>query len=381
MQQIDLLTEQPLADLKSYARVNVVEASETFLTSAFLDEDRRFHHEILDGEGHQPVALAPICADLALRILEAWVARAYLATLTSRASEDAARRMFELVRVNVVQTIDRADWIDNQSRRASASKVSQTRLLFIGDVESKRLDKLVLTPGSFLAAMLQIATHVTAQDLAAIGHPSSPPELYPNFGGATYSRNVNALWVSPEIARPPYLDVGRFGAVSFGAFGTLIGHELAHGVSPDGLGYNAAGLMRETWSATARDLFNARLRCLERQLHSTRSGPEGKIDAHRVLDEHVADLVGVQVALSAMESDTAKYVDSDGRRARRRDFFIAYAQQKCGWSGDLDVPVDCQHAPARVRIDGVLSNIPEFAATFQCVEGTPMAPVERCSLW
>ena len=381
MRNIDLLTEQPLADLKSYARVEVMEASETFLTQTFLDEDRRFHREILEGEDHQPVALAASCADLTLGSLEPWVAKAYLAALTSPANEDAARRMFGLVRTNLVQAIDRAAWIDNQSRRASASKVSQTRLQFIGDVESKRLDKLVLTPGSFRAALVQIATHVNAEGLAEIGHPSSPPELYPNFGGAIYSRNVNALWVSPEIARPPYLDMGRFGAVSFGAFGTLIGHELAHSVSPDGIGYDAAGLLRETWSATARDAFNARLRCLERQLDVARNGPESKIDAHRVLDEHVADLVGVQVALSAMESDTAKSVDSDVQRARRRDFFIAYAQQECGWSGDPDVPVDDQHAPARARIDGVLSNIPEFAATFQCAAGTPMAPVERCSLW
>jgi len=381
MQKFDHLAEQPLADLKSYVRVKVLEASVTFLTQAFLDEDRRFQSEILDGENHQAIPLAASCADLTWGILEAWVAKAYLAELASAASEDAARRMFGLVRSNLVQTIDRAPLIDNQSRRASASKVGQTRLLFVRDVEPKRLAQLVLAPGSFRAALLQIATHVNAEGLAEIGHPSSPPELYPNFGGAIYSRNVNALWVSPEIARPPYLDMGRFGAVSFGAFGTLIGHELAHSVSPDGIGYDAAGLLRETWSATARDAFKARLRCLERQLEGARADTKNKMDVHRVLDEHVADLVGVRVALSAMESDTAKSLDSDTRRARRRDFFIAYAQQECGWSGDLDVPVDDQHAPARARIDSVLSNVPEFAATFQCASGTPMAPVDRCSLW
>jgi predicted metalloendopeptidase len=381
MQNIDLLSEQPLPDLKSYVRVKVLEASETFLTQAFLDEDRRFHSEILDGESPEALPLAASCADLTLGILEAWVAKAYLTGLASTASEDAARRMFGLVRSNLVQTIDGAAWIDNQSRRASTSKIGQTRLLFVADVESKRLDQLALAPGSFRAALVQIATHVNAEGLAEIGHPSSPPELYPNFGGAIYSRNVNALWVSPEIARPPYLDMGRFGPVSFGAFGTLIGHELAHSVSPDGIGYDAAGILRETWSAGARDALNTRLRCFERQLDAARASTKSKMDVHRVLDEHVADLVGVQVALSAMESDTGKSLDSDTRRAWRRDFFIAYAQQECGWSGDIDVPVDDQHAPARTRIDVVMSTLPEFASTFQCAPGTRMAPVDRCSLW
>ena len=381
MRNIDHLAAQPLADLKSYARVQMLEASAMFLTQAFLEEERRFHRELLGGEFHrEPVALAASCADLAVDLLQPWVAKAFLTDLHSSAPEDAARRMFASVRSHLVQRIDGAAWIDSQSRQASVAKVRQARLLFISDIESKRLDRLVLAPGSFRAALLQIATHVNAERFAEIGQPSSPPELYPTFEGAFYSHVVNALWISPEIVRPPYLDTGEFAAVSFGAFGTVIGHELAHSVSSDGIGWDAAGLQRETWSTTARDAFNTRLRCIERQLDSAGNGSKNNFDAHQVLDEHVADLVGVQIALSAMESDTAKSDDPQVQRARRRDFFIAYAQQQCGWSGDLDT-FHGKHPPARTRIDVVLSSIPEFASTFHCPPGTTMAPVDRCSLW
>lgn len=187
-----------------------------------------------------------------------------------------------------------------------------------------------------------------------------------------------------DITRDRSLSVPRHGSVwgvGFGAFGTLVGHELAHSVSPDGIRHDATGLLRETWSVPARDEFKSRLRCFENQLQRMKTGPKGPIDGRKVLDEHVADLVGVQIALSAMESDAIESTDSAGR-VRRRDFFIAYAQQECGWSGDyLDVPFDSHHAPGRVRINGTLSNTPEFAATFQCASGTPMAPVERCAVW
>lgn len=39
------------------------------------------------------------------------------------------------------------------------------------------------------------------------------------------------------------------------------------------------------------------------------------------------------------------------------------------------------HSPGRWRVDGVVRNLPEFAAAFGCPRGAPMAPAERCRLW
>ena len=358
-----------------------METSEDFLSRAILEEGRRFHHEIVDGEDHETLVLSKACADLTVGTLQAWVASAYLAPMASASNEEAARHMFSLVRSTLLQTIEQAAWLDLESRRASTFKMSQTRLQFIGDVESKRLDNIVLRPGSFWAAFLQIAGSVNADNFAEIGHPSPAPGLYPNFGGAINSRANNAIWVSPEISRPPYLRIGSCDGVSFGAFGTLIGHELAHGVSPDGIGWDAAGLLRETWTAAARRELDTRVNCLERQLAGTKAEPDATFDAHRALDEHVADLVGVNLALAAMEVASTKTTGSNTGQDQYREFFVAYAQQECGWSDDMDVPVDDAHAPARLRINGVLSNVPKFAATFRCPQGTAMAPAQRCSVW
>jgi predicted metalloendopeptidase len=39
------------------------------------------------------------------------------------------------------------------------------------------------------------------------------------------------------------------------------------------------------------------------------------------------------------------------------------------------------HAPGRWRVDGVVRNLPEFAAAFACASGAAMAPAARCGLW
>lgn len=40
-----------------------------------------------------------------------------------------------------------------------------------------------------------------------------------------------------------------------------------------------------------------------------------------------------------------------------------------------------EHAPNKFRVNGPLSNLPEFAQAFGCAEGTRMAPTDRCELW
>lgn len=65
-------------------------------------------------------------------------------------------------------------------------------------------------------------------------------------------------------------------------------------------------------------------------------------------------------------------------------FFIAYAQTWCAKASDeylkRQVKVDV-HSPAKFRIIGPLTNLPEFAATFKCPVGSPMNPADRCEVW
>ncbi len=40
-----------------------------------------------------------------------------------------------------------------------------------------------------------------------------------------------------------------------------------------------------------------------------------------------------------------------------------------------------EHSAGRWRVDGVVSNMPEFASAFSCAPGAPTAPAKRCKLW
>jgi predicted metalloendopeptidase len=293
----------------------------------------------------------------------------------------AARLTFSLLRARFVDAVERATWIDDGSRRAAVQKLVAVRFQLIDDLERK-YPHIELAPGSLRAAVREAAAKAHHELLLEIGRPGTAPVIDPVFDGAVYSSVVNTVWISPELRTPPLVRGGALDPVAFGSLGTVVGHEVAHALSPIGRQYDAAGLRRETWSQQAVAAFDDRVACLQRQLEGA-SGAWKDRAAFRALNEHVADLGGVTLALAAMEGGRAAVADHPVVRDRRREFFMAYAQKECGLSGneDMDAAYDREHAPARVRINTVLSNVPEFAETFRCAPGKPMAPQQRCSLW
>ena len=73
----------------------------------------------------------------------------------------------------------------------------------------------------------------------------------------------------------------------------------------------------------------------------------------------------------------------DGLTAEQR-FFLGWSQIWC----ENATPeyerlraLTNPHSPDRFRVDGAVSNMPEFQQAFRCPAGAPMAPVARCRVW
>ena len=76
-------------------------------------------------------------------------------------------------------------------------------------------------------------------------------------------------------------------------------------------------------------------------------------------------------------------ISAFAREQQRREFFLAYAQQLCGWydGRDDEDTFDDDHSSLARMLSGILANVPEFAETFHCSEGGPMAPQKRGAVW
>ena len=197
-----------------------------------------------------------------------------------------------------------------------------------------------------------------------------------------YSSLVNSVWLSPEFARFPSVQPRPFNAVNYGSLGTLLGHEIAHALTITGRRFDDSGVKRETWPQSAVHAFESRTACLEGRLGTFDVGAKWKVDAHRTLDEDLAETVGLQIALATMEAHAGP-TSVEIRDNRRRELFLAYAQEMCGLNrerADEDA-VDEDHSSVGRILSAILANTPEFAETFHCAAGTRMAPRDRCLIW
>jgi len=377
---IDALVRLPLADLRSYLKLQVLEASASYIGMKVLDEETHFHYEVVEDEAHVTVNPSLMCAFMLSRAYGSMLDEAFLASLPVVA-EEPARALFGSLRDRFARMIDGATWLDAPTRRTTAAKVSRIALRFAPDADPG-LNGVALRTGSLLDLVWSIEAHRASVYLAQIGKSAPRASYSHGDSGGAYSPLLNSVWLSTAYARDPWIQPRPFTAANFGSLGTVMGHEIAHALSGRGRAFDEGGLKRETWSNDAIAALQARTACLQTHLAALDVGARWKVDARRTLDDDVAELVGVQIALAAMEADGDPN-DIRARDSRRRDFFLAYAQLQCGtWSGHgLHTNADDRHSPPARILSSVLANVPEFAETFHCAAGTRMAPRERCAIW
>jgi putative endopeptidase len=112
-----------------------------------------------------------------------------------------------------------------------------------------------------------------------------------------------------------------------------------------------------------------------------------KLNGELTLGENTADNGGLRVAYMALENTLAKSpqsrADLDGFTPEQQ-FFVAYAETWCANSTPQYLRMAAQsdpHATPKARVNGVVSNMPEFQKAFGCKTGQPMVRENACRVW
>ncbi|HYE74883.1 MAG TPA: M13 family metallopeptidase, partial [Blastocatellia bacterium] len=202
---------------------------------------------------------------------------------------------------------------------------------------------------------------------------------------AYYHPLYNEIVFPAGILQPPFFDFTADDAVNYGAIGAVIGHEISHGFDDQGRQYDAKGNLRDWWTADDAKNYNSRASCIEQQFSAYKVSEGLYQNGKLVLGESIGDLGGLKLAYLAykksLEGQTAPVVD--GFTGDQR-FFLGWAQV---WATNatpeferLQTQTD-PHPLARFRVNGPLSNMPEFAAAFGCKKGDQMVREQSCAVW
>jgi endothelin-converting enzyme/putative endopeptidase len=302
----------------------------------------------------------------------------------------AKAKMQELVKALdavFAEDIDQIDWMGVATKGKAHEKLSAIANKLGYPDTWRDYSKLDIGRDDWMGDLQRGAAFELQRQLNRIGKPVDRGEweMTPPTVNAYYDPQKNDINFPAGILQPPYFDVGFDDAVNYGATAATVGHEMTHGFDDEGRRFDAKGNLKDWWTAEDGKRFDAKAECVAKQYDGYDAVPGTKLNGHLTLGENVADLGGTRLALLAYLKRAAanKASEMDGFTPTQR-FFIAYAQSWC----TNQTPESAKrqaltnpHATAEWRVNGVVSNLSEFAQAFQCKTGDKMVRTTQCRVW
>jgi putative endopeptidase len=304
-------------------------------------------------------------------------------------SKRAAQEMVAAISDAFNEELNKLTWMDDDTKARAREKL-KTLAFHIGYPNAWKKYTFKVDRKSFAGNAVAASRWASDWELSRIGKPVDRQEwlMPPQIVNAYYNPTKNEMVFPAGILQPPFFSAKAGVAVNLGAIGMVIGHELIHGYDDEGSQFAPDGNLKKWWSDEARTKFEAQAQCVEKQYSKYEALPGVKLDGKLTLGENLADLGGVTLGFAAyhrLRDAAPDTVVADGF-TEDQQFFLGVGQIWCVNQRDeiaRQLAKTDPHSPGRYRVNGPLSNLPEFHKAFGCKQGQKMRPptAELCKVW
>ena len=380
------LKKESLDSWKAYLRWHLVNTNAPYLSAAFVDADFDFFGKTLTGaqqlEPRWKRCVNYVDNDLGEALGQAFVQRAFPPEAKQR-----AQKLVKQVEEAMEQDIDGVTWMSPATKQQALAKLHALANKIGYPDKWRDYSALTITRDDYMGNVLRARVFEFNRQIAKIGKPVDRGEwdMTPPTVNAYYNPQINDINFPAGILQPPFFDPSADDAPNYGDTGATIGHELTHGFDDEGRQFDAQGNLRDWWTAEDGKQFDQRASCVSDQYSQYVAVDDIKVNGQLTMGENVADLGGMMLAYMAWKTETRgqKLEPVDGFTPEQR-FFIGYGQSWCSNTRDeskrMYATID-PHSPDKYRVNGVVSNSPEFQQAFQCKAGSAMVREKRCRVW
>lgn len=370
------LTTIPLDDWKSYLTWRLTGRASPHLSSAFVNQDFAFQAMLTGARQMQPRWRR--CLSVADGVLGDALGKEYVKVAFTPDAKKKALEMIDNLRAVMQERIQKAEWMSSTTKQQALTKLSSfNQKIGYPDVWRDYSD-LKVVEGPWAANIMNSRAFAVRRDLAKLGKPVDRGEWFmtPPTVNAYFAPQLNEIAFPAGRLQPPFFHASYDEGANYGGVGGTIGHELSHGFDDQGRQYDSKGNLLDWWTEQDAKNYLDRAKVVEDQYNAYTVLDSLHVNGKLTLGENLADVVGVSAAYDALQRALAGKPRTliDGFTPEQR-FFLAYAQARRGNARDealrLQIRTD-PHSPGRFRVNGPLSNMPEFAKAFGCKEGDPM---------
>jgi putative endopeptidase len=383
------VADWPVQDWKTLLRWRLVHARARFMPKRFVDENFTFN-AMLYGQQAQ-VERWKKCTGNTDQALGEALGTEYVARAFTPAAKARAQSIVNSMVTVLGERIQGLEWMEPSTKAEALTKLKSFKRK-IG-YPDKWIDysALNINMGQYLESQRRADQFQSARNWKKVGRPVDKSEwgMSPPTVNAYYNPSWNEIVFPAGILLPPFFDPTADDAVNYGAMGAVIGHEMTHGFDDQGRQFDAKGNLRDWWTASDAAKYKTEADKVVEQFNAyTVVDTSTHVNGKLTLGENIADLGGLKIAYLAMEKALAKNGRPgliDGFTPEQR-FFLGYAQVWRTLQRDEGAKTQVAsdpHSPAKWRVNGPLSNMPEFHAAFGCKPGDRMVRPEalRARIW
>lgn len=380
------LVQSSLEDLKTYLSWHLIHDSSEVLPTKFQEETFQFFGKTLAGAKVMQ-ARWKRCVDQVDGQLPDALGQKFVETTLGEEGKRRTQQMATAIEKALARDIESLDWMTPKTREQALAKLHAivnkigTKAHWV-DYSSVKIAREDAYGNAERTSQFELE-----RQIAKIGKPADKTDwrMSQPTVNAYYDAQENDINFPAGILQPPFWDNKMDDAVNYGAIGAVIGHELTHGFDDQGRQFDAQGNLRDWWTPEDSQAFQERAKCLVDEYSGFTAVDNVKLNGALTLGENTADNGGLRIAYMALLDTLA------GKHLGKRDGFTAEQRLFLGWAqiwcenrteeaARLRAQVD-PHSPGQYRVNGVISNMPEFQQAFACKVGQPMVRRPACRVW
>lgn len=381
---------QPLENWKNYLKWQLIRGAAAQLNDTISNTNFAFYGTLMRGQDKQKPRWKRVL-DAEEEAMGEALGQLFVKEFFDATAKKRYENLVESIRAELKIRIEKLAWMSDSTKQKALYKLSKiTKKVGYPD-KWKDFSAMEIKEQSYYQNMAAARLWWQQYHINKLGKPVDRSEwdMSPQTYNAYYNPSNNEIVLPAGIFTVPgKRDEELDDAVVYGYAGaSTIGHEITHGFDDEGRQFDAAGNLKNWWTAADVKKFNERAAVMIRQFNSYVVVDTLHINGKATLGENIADLGGILLGWEAFKK-TEQYKKNEkiaGYTPAQR-FFMGYS---LGWLGHTkkeslarQVLIDV-HSPAKFRVNGPFSDVDAFYDVYGVKPGDGMyrADSARVRLW
>ena len=369
------LNSYPVADWKNYLKYHLIRNLSGYMDDKTYLEFFSFYSATLRGV-KEPKPRWKRVVQQTDGSLGELVGQVYTDEYLPKGTKEKLIEIGNVIKTVFAERIKALDWMSAVTKEKALNKLN-TVIMKVGypdkwkDLSTMQIDRI-----SFVKNIMNANKWETNYIISKYGKPVDRTEwgMEPQTYNAYYNPSNNEIVIPGcNIIVPGYEGKIADDALLYSIIGATFGHEITHGFDDQGCKYNALGNLQNWWTREDSIKFYAKTKMIVKQFNKYVAVDSLHINGELTQGENIADLGGTIMAFEAFKrTDQFKNNTIIAGLNPTQRFFLGYA---LAWMVNerpenvaSQVKSD-EHSPAKFRVNGPLSNMPEFYDAFGVKQG------------